>query len=78
MDKLCKNCKWWRSRSYLFGRDETVCDLIDSVDNTEDLLIKTKQKKDDDFFISCSGDTYGLSVSLITGPEFGCIKFEPK
>ena len=62
--QTCKNCKWW-------GRDwDGICDLIDWGDGREDHdMASIKATSDDDS---------GLSVRLVTGPDFGCIKFESR
>jgi hypothetical protein len=57
----CKNCKWWGKYQ------DRVCDMVDHDYNTDDTAFEIDVTADDD---------QGLSVALITGPEFGCIFFE--
>ena len=67
MERICKNCRWWRDGD---------CDRIDQID-----LHGTRDEKlsDDDSRIEWSAaDDHGLSISLRTGPNFGCVKFEAK
>jgi hypothetical protein len=60
----CKNCKWW-DRTY-----DSVCDLVsydtDGVGDAESA-----------FHVDVLDDS-GLNVLFVTGPEFGCVRFDPK
>lgn len=73
MDKLCKNCKWW---------DDGICEALQSnyIVNTKSLYDKQYQTEDKtgfNIFADAADDT-GLNAFMITGPEFGCVKFVEK
>ena len=60
---LCKDCRWWGK--YITG----CCDKVGSPDPEEndagfDLILE-------------ADDDQGLDGQLKTGPEFGCVQFEP-
>ena len=60
----CKNCKWW----IYYTSNEKECDFSDSInDATEATRFE--------LYASAADDT-NLSVSLFTGPDFGCIHYK--
>ena len=61
----CKNCRWW-------GRDwEGVCDFVNTIMADEDTATM--------FVVEATAaDDTGLEAVLKTGPEFGCIHFNPE
>lgn len=79
--KTCKNCKWW-------GVDyDNSCDApqADVTYRPAGLpfpshLEKIRTLSDSAGFIieATAVDDTGLSASLITGPDFGCVKFQQK
>ena len=64
MIKICKNCKFW-------GIDyDNECDRVGYADiELDDSSFDIEHGADDD---------QGSFAQLITGPNFGCIKFESK
>ena len=57
----CKTCKHWTEW-------KTTCELVDfDFDPIESRFAVLAQADDDQ----------GLEASLVTGPEFGCVKHEP-
>ena len=70
-DKTCKNCRFWH--------DKRTCDRIDPVDmnETETYGIEKKLNDDDSRVEWRTADDHGLNIEFVTGPDFGCIKFEP-
>ncbi len=66
MDNTCKNCRFWH--------DQRTCDRIDQIDlhGTRD----EKLEKDDGRIEWSAADDHGLSIEFVTGPDFGCVKFE--
>src|SRR5687768_11575162 len=59
----CKHCTHWQTRHYMFAPPITVCDNLGH----------------DDFRIEATAaDDTDLSAELITGPDFGCVKFTAK
>ena len=65
----CKDCKWWNKDygSKVVGK----CELIDTIQADKD----PKTQVFIDVFIE---DDSGLNYKLMTGPEFGCVRFESK
>jgi hypothetical protein len=63
MDGRCKNCRFW---------DDGVCDGGDWEENP----LRDNSRL---FFIDVTvADDHNLNVKLKTGPEFGCVRFEPR
>ena len=64
VEEICKNCKFW-------GVDyDNACDRVGNGDPDLD---------DSEFDIDFGADDdQGSFAELITGPNFGCIKFENK
>jgi len=65
----CKNCKWWGD--YIQKSDDVPpsyrgCDYYDDESDAGFEVV-----------VDICDDT-GLEVSLFTGPDFGCIKFQNK
>lgn len=67
----CKNCKHWEG--HLLRGENRIADCGKVNYNMP------SQDKDTAFYLSVSADDdQGLSVSLATGENFGCIHFHPK
>lgn len=67
MDKTCKNCRHWHNKR--------TCDRIDQIN-----LHGTRDEelgKNDSRIEWSAADDHGLHIELVTGPDFGCVQFEP-
>ena len=59
----CSRCKWW-------GREYAgVCSFVDTIHADKDAATVFTIK-------AWALDDSGLETRLMTGPEFGCVKFE--
>ncbi len=70
----CKDCKFWESYQSMFGgKNWTECSFVGNVDSAN------MPVDEDSFsvFANCDDDS-GLNSGLLTGPMFGCIKFQQK
>jgi hypothetical protein len=65
MDKVCKNCKFWKKPELHYQRNR-FCDRVDRI---SDILFD---------ITSYAHDDSGLSAVLETGPDFGCVLFESR
>ena len=61
----CKNCRWW-GRVY-----ERRCDFVDT-------SFADENKATTFNIVVTADDDQGLEAVLKTGPEFGCIHFNPE
>lgn len=77
----CKNCKWWGAAWH------GVCDAPQSDITTRSArlpfpshLEKIREPKDSAGFSieATAADDTDLNAYLVTGPDFGCVKFAPK
>jgi len=66
MEKVCKNCKFWKKPDMWWGGKQHYCDRVDRI---SPIIFETRVKVMDDS---------GLSVKLETGPDFGCVLFESR
>jgi len=66
----CKTCKYWSDR-YQIKDGISDCGLIDTISATKDKRISV------DIEVSVHDDS-GLSVALMTGEDFGCVRHVPK
>jgi len=86
MSNTCKNCRYWKPiclthplvRSAVYSEKRGSCDNVGSENVHETTQQDLEKLKPNDFAVELSGDSYGVDVSLVTGPDFGCVKFEPK
>jgi len=70
----CKDCRFWKHHNDHFKRKWNECEAVDLKDHYSDKL-----EKDDDFGVyAYASDDTGLNSGLLTGPMFGCIKFQPE
>lgn len=61
----CKDCKWW-------GRTHAnVCGKIDTLFAVENPMRMFEIE-------ATAADDHNLRAHLVTGPDFGCIQFDPK
>jgi len=68
-DKTCKTCCWWSCFNVARGTGE--CQFIDSIS-------ATSRVEDSVEVVVTVADDHNLNVSLMTGPEFGCVRHSPK
>ena len=76
----CKNCKWW-GREYANTCDAPQSDILSVSKRKDDWFPHTEHsvKNSAGFSIYANADDdQGLTASLITGPDFGCVQFQPK
>ncbi len=65
----CKDCKNWKASTIYPAYTIHVCEAVDYVNQTEDVI-------EDSFAIYADAqDDTGLWVGLKTGPNFGCVMF---
>ena len=65
--QICKNCHWWVQDYYNECARFGFTDDRHEAPPADELLV----------LVSVSDD-YGLRVGMKTGPDFGCVKFEPQ
>ena len=62
----CKDCKFWGSQ------------FSDDCSAANEMLVRGVYKGDEFGLYTSAADDWGLEAYLLTGPEFGCVKFERK
>lgn len=82
MSGHCKDCKWWQLRqpSFPYKGDYGTPDY-DKPINFRDCSNPDLVNIDSDGFKAMKPNGFGLNYpvcDLVTGPEFGCTKFDPK
>lgn len=69
----CRDCKWWLENPLeMRPPGLMVCTSMPGIDYSGDL-----DDADDPTFPYCD-DSFGRPVVLVTGPDFGCVKFEAR
>lgn len=68
---FCKDCISWSHHCDTWKKEWNECDAVDGENDY------SKKIKEDDFAIySFAHDDSGLETGLLTGPMFGCNKFQ--
>jgi hypothetical protein len=76
-DNTCKNCKWW-GRSWRAACGASQSDFVGG--GIKSSLEKKMTLQDPAGFNiwAFAADDHNLVAELVTGPDFGCVKFTPK
>ena len=69
----CKDCKFWDHDLFESEVDVAECDAFGYYDP-----MYQKLEQDDAAFDLRINDDYGLSHRFMTGPMFGCVKFQSR
>lgn len=73
----CKDCKFW-DRAWLNSKfNMAECDAFGYYDPVYGPY-GPKPEEDDAAFDLRVNDDYGLTHKFMTGPMFGCVKFQPR
>lgn len=68
----CKDCKFWDRDWYDTRANAAECDAFGYIDYGQ------KLEDNDAMFNLSVSDDYGLKHQFMTGPMFGCVKFQPR
>lgn len=66
----CQNCEFWIKNQ---KKNNGACDFVDTIPGEK--AFNNGHGAELDIYVH---DDSGLFASLVTGPNFGCVNFEPK